>query len=191
MAAASVLELLFVLGLAATLSAMAIPTIGTSLDEMRTVAAARYLAARLQQARMEAVRRTRSTAVRFTGEGPSSAYVVYVDGNRNGVLTSDIADEIDRQIGPVERLPDQFPGITFGVLAGLARVDEDGGGIVTDPVAFGRGSLATFSSNGTSSTGSLYVRGPGTAQCVIRLFGHTGKTRVLKFNPRSRSWIPM
>jgi hypothetical protein len=44
---------------------------------------------------------------------------------------------------------------------------------------------------GTSSTGSLYIRGRGTAQYVIRVMGETGRVHVLKFNARTRQWKPL
>ena len=51
MAAFSLIELMFVLGVAATLAAASVPQIAASVDEFRAGGAARYVAARLQQAR--------------------------------------------------------------------------------------------------------------------------------------------
>jgi type II secretory pathway pseudopilin PulG len=188
MAAFSLLELLFVMGLAVTLSGIAIPQLTQSLDEMRTTGAARYLAARLQQARTEAIARSRDTAIRFTAAGSTYAYAVYVDGNRNGVLNSDIADGIDVCLAPLERLSDHFPRVDFGVAPNLPAVSPDDGSAGSDPIHLGVGNLATFTSDGTSSTGSIYIRGDGGTQFVIRLYGQTGKARILKFNPQSRTW---
>jgi hypothetical protein len=49
----------------------------------------------------------------------------------------------------------------------------------------------TFSPIGTATSGSLYVRGPRSAQYVIRIFGETGRTRTLKFDARTRQWGPL
>jgi type II secretory pathway pseudopilin PulG len=191
MAAFSLLELLFVLGLAATLTGLAVPQITQSLDDMRTAGAARYVASRLQQTRMEAISRTRGTALRFTTVGSSYAFTVYVDGNRNGVLTADIEDGIDQPIARPERLIDQFPRVDFGTVPGLPPVDADGMPPGADPIRLGTGNLAAFTSSGTSTTGSIYVRGRDAAQFAIRLFGQTGKTRILRFNARTRTWTPL
>lgn len=191
MAAFSLVELLFVLGIAATLAGIAVPLVTRSLDDLRTAGAARYVAARFQQARMDAVSRTRDTALRFASTGSTYTFAVYADGNRNGVRTSEIQAGIDPPIAPIERLSDQFPRVDFGVLPGLPAVAPDDDEPGQDPIRLGAGNLATFTSSGTSSTGSVYIRGPGTAQFVIRLFGQTGKVRILRFNLTTRAWTPM
>jgi prepilin-type N-terminal cleavage/methylation domain-containing protein len=53
----SLLELMMVVGLGVTLSAAAVPEYLTALDEVRASGAAHHVSARLQRARMEAVRR--------------------------------------------------------------------------------------------------------------------------------------
>jgi hypothetical protein len=50
--------------------------------------------------------------------------------------------------------------------------------------------MVTFTPTGTATSGSLYIRGRRDAQYVVRVYGETGKTRVLKFVPRSGQWIP-
>src|SRR5262249_19007227 len=82
----SLLEVVFVAGLGTTLTAMAVPQMLTTLDEERTAGAARYIAARLQQTRMEALARSAAVALQFTVDGTSYSYAAYVDGNDNGVL---------------------------------------------------------------------------------------------------------
>src|SRR5436190_838918 len=62
-AAFSLIEIMFVLGTAATVSAVAVPETLASLDDSRTAAATRYVATRLQRTRMEAVSRSSSVAV--------------------------------------------------------------------------------------------------------------------------------
>jgi hypothetical protein len=119
------------------------------------------------------------------------SYAVYVDGNRNGVRSADIQNGTDRQLVPAERLFDQFPGVDFGALPGLPSVDPGGTPPGSDPVRLGSSSLATFAPAGTSSSGSLYIRGPRNTQYVVRIYGQTGKTRVLKFDLRTGKWKPL
>jgi type II secretory pathway pseudopilin PulG len=187
----SVLELVFVLGLIATLSTVTVSGVLTGLDDHRAAAAARYLSARLQRARMESVVRSRAVAVRFSQTaGGRLVFTAYVDGNRNGVTSADIGRGVDEHIWPDESIADAFPGIEFGVLPGLPPVDPGGTPPGEDPIRLGSSNLATFSAKGTSTSGSVYLRGR-SAQYVVRLFGTTGKTRVLRFDPRSRQWKPL
>ena len=89
---------------------------------------------------------------------------------------------------PPERLFDQFTGVDFGAIPGLPAVDVGGTPPGADPIRLGNSSLATFTPTGTSSSGSLYIRGRRNAQYVVRIYGQTGKTRVLKFDARTRQW---
>lgn len=190
MAAYSFIELVFVVGLAATLSAAAVPQMLSSLDDMRTGGAARYVSGRLQQTRMEAVARSRAAAMRFTRAGEAYSFTVYIDGNRDGVRARDIQAGTDSPIQAPERLPDRFSGVDFGALPGLPPVDSSSAPPGADPLRLGSSDMVSFSPLGTATTGSLYIRGRHNAQYVVRIFGETGKTRVLKFSPRSGEWKP-
>ena len=184
----TLLELLFTLTTAATLLAMAIPHFLEGLDGWRTFGAAHYVAARLHLTRMEAVRRSRNTAIRFVRSGNSYTYAVHTDGNRNGVLTRDIESGVDPRINAVERLPDQFPGVDFAAGDNVPAVDGMGEPPGSDPVRFGSSDMVVFTAIGTSTPGSLYIRGRRGAQYVVRVFGDTGKIRILRFHPGIRAW---
>jgi hypothetical protein len=186
----SVVDLLFAAGLATTIASIAIPPILPGLDDVRAGGAARYVAGQLQHARMEAVRRSAEVAVQFVAADNGFSYGMYVDGNANGVRTREIARGVDRRIGSIERLIAQFPGVDFGTIAGLPPVEPGGQPPGDDPVRLGVSNLASFSAIGTATSGSLYVRGRRNLQYVIRIYGDTGKTRILKFDSRSRKWTP-
>jgi type II secretory pathway pseudopilin PulG len=185
----SLLELVFVVGLVVTVSGMAAPQLLSGLDDHRTAGAARYISARMQRARMDAVMRSTEVAIQFTQTGSSYTYAAYRDGNHNGVRTRDIETGADPPVGSAERLPDHFSAVDFGVQAGLPAVDE-GAPPAGDPIRFGASSLASFSSNGTATSGSVYIRGRH-AQYVVRLFGTTGKVRILKFDRAANQWRPL
>jgi hypothetical protein len=123
-------------------------------------------------------------------EGASYRYAVYVDGNANGVRSADISDGNDRQVSHDERLPDQFPRVDFGAAPGLPAPDS-GAAPGSDPIRLGPGNMATFTPDGTATPGSLYVLGPGGLQLTIRIVGETGRTRILRFDARSRLWKPL
>ena len=187
----SLLELLFVLSAMATLGGVAVPPLLTALDEYRTAGAARYVSARIQRTRMEAVNRSASVALQFVESGTGHSYGMYVDGNGDGVRTGDIASAVDLRIGAVERLQDNFPGVAFGVLPGLPPVEPGSPAPGFDPIKLGAGNLLSYSATGTSSSGSVYIRGRGQSQYVIRILGDTGRTRMLRFDPRGRQWKPL
>lgn len=186
----SLVELVFTTGLMATLSAIAIPELHAALDDYRAAGSVRYLTTRLARTRMDAIVRSSDVAVRFIEDARGWSYGIFVDGNGDGVRTRDIQHGIDTPVAPPERLSDHFPGVTFAVPVGLPPV-ESGAATDGDPLKLGAGNLLTFSAHGTSSSGSLYIRGRNGSQYVIRTFGETGKVRALKFDARRQRWNPL
>ena len=188
----SLLELMMAMTIGVLLTGTAVPEYLTALDDLRARGAAHHLSGRLQRARMEAVRRSAMVGVQFTEAADGHySYAVYQDGNRNGVLTRDIQGGIDRLIAPVERLPDQFSGVEFGAIPGLPPVDTEGTAPGADPVRLGSGSIASFSALGTATSGTVYIRGRRDSQYAVRIYGETGRTRLLKFEPRTGRWKPL
>jgi type II secretory pathway pseudopilin PulG len=186
----SLLELVFVVGLITTTAAAIVPSVATAVDTYRTVGAVRYVAARLQRTRMDAVTRGFNAAIRFTPTGTAVSFGVYADGNGDGVRSADIDRGIDRLLIGPERLGEQFAGVEFGTLPGLPGV-EGSAPPGADPIRIGSARMASFTPVGTSTSGSLYILGPRRAQFVVRLYGETGKTRILKFNARANAWEPL
>jgi len=187
-AAYSLIELVFVLGVAATLAAASLPQLAASVHEFRAAGAARYVAARLQQARVRAITRNRETALRITRDARGYVVSVVEDGNRNGVLAADILDGTDTPVGPQEHLVDQFPGVDFGAISGIPGA-EGSTAPGSDPIRLGAADSVTFTPMGTATAGSLYLRGEPGIQYVLRVYGETGRTRILRYNPRTRTWF--
>jgi hypothetical protein len=149
------------------------------------------MATRLQQVKMEAIARSANVGLRFLHEANGYSFTAYVDGNGNGIRGADIQGGVDKPIRQAERLRDLFSGVDFGAAADVPPVDSGGAAPGDDPVRIGAAKILTFTALGTSSTGSLYVRSPRGAQYVVRIFGETGKTRMLRFDPRQRKWKPL
>jgi prepilin-type N-terminal cleavage/methylation domain-containing protein len=187
----SLVELAVALAIVGTVTAMATPAVLATVDDSRALAAAHYISTRLQQTRMEAVARTSNVAVRFVPIGSTYAYTVYQDGNGDGVLNRDIQSGVDGAIHAAERLGDQFPGVDFGVLPSLPPADPTGTAPGADPIKLGSSNMASFTPAGTSSSGTIYIRGKGNAQYAVVVYGETGKTRTVKFNVTSRQWGPL
>ena len=134
--------------------------------------------------------RSSDVALQFVQEGTRYRYAMYVDGNGNGVRSADISSGIDRLASHEEHLSDQFGGVDLGVVPELPGVDS-GAPPGSDPVKLGTGNMATFTSDGTATPGSLYILGPRGMQLTIRIVGETGRTRLLRFDPRNRTWKPL
>ncbi len=118
-------------------------------------------------------------------------FQLHVDGNRNGVLSADILAGVDQPIDAFEQLHDRFAGVEFGALLALPSVDPTGTPPGTDPIRVGASDIATFTPLGTSTSGSLYILGRNGTQLVVRIYGQTGRTRVLRFQPGSAQWMPL
>ena len=142
----SVIELLFVIVLAAVVAGIAAPPFLVALDRQRSWAAARYLAARMTMARSYAVTHSAHVALRFIGE---SSDVMFFDDNHNGVRTVDVASKVDRAIGAPSRLSELFPGGVIGIL----------GDIGTDAVRIGPTNLMSFTPLATATPGFGTFRG--------------------------------
>jgi hypothetical protein len=185
------LELIFALGLIVTVVATATPQLMLTVDDVRAAAAARFVAAKLQETRMSAITRSTDVGLEFASTPSGYTYAAYMDGNGNGVRSADIQDGVDSPLTMAERLRDRFDGVDFGILPGLPSVDAGSSPPGSDPVKLGTSNILTFTPSGTSSSGSLYLRGRRDLQYVIRIFGETGKTRVLRFDSRARQWRPL
>jgi type II secretory pathway pseudopilin PulG len=190
-AAFSLIEMMFALGIAATLGVVAITQTLVTLDDSRAAGAARYLSTRLHRTRMEAITRNTSTALRFSSSPGGYTFAAYVDGNGNGVLSKDIQSGIDQSIQPPGRLSDHFSGVEFKAIEGLPAPDPLGTPPGDDPIRLGSSDMVVFTAAGTATPGSLYICGRRNTQYVVRIFGETGKTSVLKFSTASGQWNPI
>jgi type II secretory pathway pseudopilin PulG len=182
----TLIELLFLISVVATVSAVAIPATRDAIDELRTAMAARSLSARLMYARIDAVKRSASVALRFEPVGDDYRVTTVVDGNGNGVRSLEIQSGVDVPLTIAGRLRDQFPGIQFGFLPGVPDAD---GSPTTDPdgVRIGTARLLTMSPDGTATAGTLYLHGR-RSQFAVRVLGATGRVRVLQFHQGTRTW---
>lgn len=174
----TLLEVIFVMAVIVILAGMAVPQTLASVDRSRAWAATRYLASRMALARMQAVGRSATVGLRFADREGEFGFDTFVDGNRNGVRTREIASGVDRPLDPPTRLSDLFPGVIIGL-----SEDEDG-----DPVRTGSTSLMSFTSVGTATSGTIYIRGRDGSRFAVRVLGATGRTRVLRYVARTSDW---
>jgi hypothetical protein len=173
------------------LAAIAGPVIGGTLDRERTIIGAQYLAGQLQRARLEALKRARSVAVRVEVIGDRTQLRLFMDGNGNGVRQRDIDRGFDLPVTPPGWLDDQARDISLRInqdvsdVAGSATL-----GPGDDPLRIGNTPLLTFSPLGSATSGTLYVAAHRGPQMAVRVFGATGRVRVLMFDAQARQWHP-
>lgn len=184
------IELAVVTSLVATMAAIAVPSITAALEETRTRSAVRYVTSLLERSRMNAIARSASIALWFERDR-AFQFSLYADRNGNGVLTHDIRQGVDMRLSGPDRLSDHFGDVRFEVVEGLPPVDSGADATTGDPVRTGGTDLLVFTPRGTATAASLYIRGPGGQQYVIRVFGDTGRVRSLRFDPRRRVWLPL
>ena len=180
-------ELLLAMVLSIVLVGISIPIGEDALDEMRTRAAARYVAGRIANCRLGAINRSRAIGLRFLAAAPDYQFAAFVDGNGNGVRTADIQSGIDFAVEISRQLGTDFRGVHFGLAIGIPDVDGVRNA-AADGLRIGTPKILTMSPDGTATSGTLYLRG-ARSQYAVRVLGATGRTRVLKYEPGSQLWV--
>ena len=155
--------------------AAAVPQLNATIEHTRTIGAARYLAERFASARAQAVARSANVAILVTIAGDGTTVGTYADGNGNGVRTREIAMGLDPVAGTPMRLDVEFPHVTVS--------------LSDPPDPSVTSALMSFTPLGTASSATWYLRGRDGSQYAVRVLGATGRTRVLRFEAKSRTWV--
>jgi type II secretory pathway pseudopilin PulG len=188
---AALIDIVVASAVCVILAAIAVPVVGGTLERERALVGAQYLAGQLQRARLESLKRAQSVAVRLEILSGRTQFRLFADGNGNGVLQKDIDKGTDPPLTGVEWLDDQARDISLRInqaikdVAGTATL-----GPGDDPLRIGNTALLTFSPVGSASSGTLYVAAQRGPQMAIRVFGATGRVRVLMFDAQARLWRP-
>jgi type II secretory pathway pseudopilin PulG len=184
----SLLEALMVVALMLLLASLSLPSLKAYNAEYRLVGAAEVFKGEFIRARSIAVMRNDQTAMRFEPCGEETiCYSLFVDGNKNGVLTRDIERGIDRRFSGPTRLDASVPGVRVGILPGVPAVPPETGLLDTsDPIRFGRSNMLSFSPFGTATPGTFYLAS-ADMQAAVRVTGGSARIRVLIW--RGKKWI--
>jgi type II secretory pathway pseudopilin PulG len=185
----SLIELLLVLVAATTFVSVALPMTQTSTDAGRARHAAGFVASRFRLARQQAVARTATVGLAFDLVNGRWQVRVCADGNANGLRRAEIAGGVDRCFEGPHDLEAMFPGIRVAVDGSLRG--PGGEPPSPDPVRFGASNIASFSSSGSCTAGSLFLRSSQNVQYAVRIAGVTGRTRILRYNPAAGTWDEM
>lgn len=183
----TLVELVVVFAILFAMAAVAMPNIHASYRETALLGASRSFKDEFMKARSIAVRMNSQTAIRFeTDPGGTPVYSTYVDGNSNGVLSADIADGVDRRIAGPFRLDAGKPGVFLGVLENAPAPPPDSGTLSSEPIRFGRSKMVSFSTLGTATPGSLYLR-TATSMAAVRVTPGSARVRIMVL--RGKRWI--
>lgn len=186
----TLVELLLTTALMMTMAAVSVPLLERAWQEGRVRGAAFHLASRCAWLRMAAVQRGAHVALRFTSVGDSHTIQPFLDGDRDGVRSADIAAGRDPALGPPLAMEGLFPGTRFGFVSGCPLVDGSAVPDGANPVRIGTSRMLVFTPDGASSGGTLYLRGPspyGSGYAVVMLAA-TGRTRLLRCAAGSGKW---
>jgi len=185
----TLIETVVTASLCTVIGAMALPMIGRTLDRERTIIGAQFLAGQLQRARLESLRRARAVAVRLELVGGRAGVQLFADGDGDGVLQRDVDLGVALPLTPLEFLDDRSRDVSLRINQPVT--DAGGSGELSpgdDPLRIGATALLSFSPLGGATAGTLYVAARRGPQMAIRVFGGTGRVRILTFDAQARQW---
>ncbi len=146
----------------------------------------------LRLARAHAVRHSTHVGVKFVIEGERVRWALYRDGDGDGVRTRDIDSGVDPPMGPLHELAHLGRHVRFGFPPGPPPRDPGDPSRrlrpLDDPIRFNRSDIASFGPMGGSTPGSLYITDGLHHLSVVRVFGRTGKVRVLVWDRQQDRW---
>lgn len=185
----TLLEVAIFLALSGILWTMAYPPMSQWWRGLRLELAAGEMAGELHLARSYAVRNHANVAVKFALE-PDGAIcqTLYRDNDGDGVRSRDIAEQVDTPVRPPHRIEG---GVRFGFPPGDPPVDPSSGrrlDRLDDPIRFNQSDLASFSSEGTATPGTVYLTDGQFHLVAVRVGSRAGKISVLRYDPEGKRW---
>jgi prepilin-type N-terminal cleavage/methylation domain-containing protein len=183
----TLVEMLAAAAIILIMASAAIPHLKAYAVEAHLLAAGRVFKGEFLKAKSIAVRSGAQTAIRFENGPLGPSYSVYMDGNRNGVLSTEIASGTDRRIaGPLE-LNAGATDVRVGINSGVPAIPPDSGILdPADPIRFGASNMVSFSPLGTATPGTFYLAGEGL-QGAVRVTGGSARVRLMVC--RGRKWV--
>ena len=170
---------------------LGVPRLIDLSGSLRLELAAYELVSILRMARGAAIGKGERVGVKFYTAEKRVDYQVFRDGDGDGVRTKDIESGVDPPVTPLTSLRHLGADVRFGIPSGTPPRDPGDPrrslGRLRDPIRFNRSDIASFGPLGESTPGSLYLT-DGERLAVVRLFGRTGKVRVLFYDRKNEIW---
>ena len=186
------LEAIVVLAIVMIMAGFLLPPLLRIADGRRVRLAAAELTGVLREARSYSIRHNCHVGVKFQVEDTEVRWTLYRDGDGDGVLNRDIDSGVDPPLGLPRTLTHLGRHIRFGFPPGppprdpgdprrrMRRLD--------DPIRLNRSDIASFGPLGGSTSGSLYVTDSVRHLVVVRLFGRSGKVKVMRWDASEDRW---
>ncbi|HSL82960.1 MAG TPA: GspH/FimT family pseudopilin [Thermoanaerobaculia bacterium] len=187
----TLLELLTVLAILGLAAALGVPPLLDATARLRVSLAASEAASAIRLARITAVRSRTHVAIRFEERDGAVWWSVYGDEDGDGVRAEDIRRGIDRRLDGPRPLRRTGASVKLGFPPGPPPRDPGSGRRMTrldDPVRFNRSDMVSFGPIGTSTPGSLYFTDGKRHLAVVRVFGRTGKVKVMVYDRETEAW---
>jgi hypothetical protein len=127
--------------------------------------------------------------VRLELVGERASMQLFADGDGDGVLQRDVEAGVDPSLTPMEFLDNHARDVSLRI--NQAVTDAGGSGELSpgdDALRIGATALLSFSPHGGATAGTLYVAARRGPQMAIRVFGGTGRVRILTFDAQARQW---
>ena len=177
-----------ILGLSA---AWALPRLDRWSSGVRVRLAADECLTAMRKARALAISRGERVGLKFRIEGDRYSYTLHRDGDGDGLLTADIESGTDPALAPMRQLAHLGADVRFGFPEGIVPTDPSNPGTpldnLDDPIRFNLSDIASFSSLGESTPGSLYITGGGHL-VAVRVFNRTGKVKIIRYFRDEEIW---
>ncbi len=183
----TLVEMVIVVAILVIFGTLSVPHIRAYSAEVHLLGAGHVFRGEFRKARSMAAMRGVYTALRFESQADGWHLSTYADGNRNGVLSSDIAAGIDRRVAGPRQLTTGAGDVRVGINPGTPAIPPDPGTLdPADPIRFGQSNMLSFSPLGTATPGTFYLAG-AYAQAAVRVT--PGSARVRLMVCRGGRWI--
>jgi prepilin-type N-terminal cleavage/methylation domain-containing protein len=185
----TLIELVVVLTIIGVGAMCAVPAFAAYRRQTSVLAAAHQMRSLLRQIRSRAIARGRYSGVKFVRSGSNWTYTLYDDSNGNGISNSDITKAIDKPyFGPAVVMP-SFRTATISLLPRTMR-DPDGDKLSPSDAAlqFGTSTICSFSPEGAGTPGTIYISDGVNNLYAVRVFGATGRLRMLRYDAGKQKW---
>ncbi len=185
----TLIELLVVIVIIGIIVMCAVPAFANYRRQASVVAAANEMRSLLRSVRSRAIAHGRNAGVKFVKSGNNWTYSLYDDGNGNGIANADITKKIDRRyFGPAVVMP-SFRTASISLLPKTIR-DPDGDKLqpTDNALQFGVSTICSFSVLGSGTPGTVYISDGVNHLYAVRVYGATGKVRMLRYDDGQQKW---
>lgn len=185
----TLIETVVILTIVGIIAMCAVPSFAAYRRQSSVLAAAHEMRSLLREIRSRAIAHGGYSGVKFVKTANNWTYTLYDDGNANGIYNADISNGIDkRYFGPAVVMP-SFRTASISLLP-IAIRDPDGAKLLpADPaLQFGNSTICSFSPAGGGTAGTIYISDGISNLYCVRLFGATGRLRMLRYDSAKQKW---